>query len=54
MGYLSSLSGNTIWAFEHEGGITEITSDSMTMKTGDSFVQSDYVVCWVYLKAHHF
>ena len=32
------------WAFGHEGGITEITSDSMTMETGDSFLQSDYVV----------
>lgn len=32
------------WAFGHEGGTTEITSDSMIMKAGDSFLQSDYVV----------
>ena len=32
------------WAFGHEDGTTEITTDSMIMKTGDTFVQSDYVV----------
>lgn len=32
------------WAFGHEGGTTEITPDALTMKSGDSFMQSDYVV----------
>ena len=32
------------WAFGHEDGTTEITPDAMIMKSGDSFMQSDYVV----------
>lgn len=32
------------WGFGHKGGITEITTDSLIFKSGDSFKQSDYVV----------
>ncbi len=32
------------WAFGHEGGTTEITADSLIMRSGDYFDQSDYVV----------
>ena len=32
------------WAFGHEGGTTEITADSLIMRSGDYFDQSEYVV----------
>lgn len=32
------------WAFGHEGGMTEITSNTLTMNSGETFNQSDYVV----------
>ncbi len=32
------------WAFGHEGGTTEITTDSLIMQSGDYFDQSEYVV----------
>ncbi len=32
------------WAFGHKGGTTEITADSLIMRSGDYFDQSDYVV----------
>lgn len=33
-----------VWAFGHEGGITEITPDALTFESGENFNQSDYVV----------
>lgn len=32
------------WAFGHEGGTTEITSDALLMTSGEDFAQSDYIV----------
>lgn len=32
------------WAFGHEGGTTEITAESLIMRSGDYFDQSEYVV----------
>ena len=33
-----------LWAFGHEGGQSEITSEALTMTTGENFSQSDYIV----------
>ncbi len=42
--YEFSYPETRFWAFGHEGGTTEITRDSLIMKSGDYFYQSDYVV----------
>lgn len=33
-----------LWAFGHEGGTSEITPNALTMTSGESFDQSDYIV----------
>ncbi len=42
--YEFSFPETRFWAFGHEGGRSEITSDSLIMNSGDYFRQSDYVV----------
>ncbi len=42
--YLFENPATRFWAFGHEGGTTEITSEALVMNSGEWFDQSEYVV----------